>query len=259
MTASASRDISGGRGRFQTTHWSVVVRAGGPAAPESREALTRLCELYWHPVHAYIRRRVSTDEEARDLTQGFFAIFLEKDYVRAADSSRGRFRAFLLASVQHFLSNDRDRAHALKRGGRTTVIPLEFEVSDGWLRHEPATNATPERVFERRWALALLHRVMEQLRVEQERAGRGAVFAQLRSLLAGEEPAPACAALAAALNTSPGAIRVAIHRLRRRFRALLLEEIGQTVADPSDIDGEVRYLVDVLRAPDDGGRRAGYA
>jgi len=246
-----SSDRRAGAGRFETTHWSVVVRAGGAAGPESREALTRLCELYWRPVHAFIRRRVTTDDEARDLTQGFFALFLEKHYARAADPSRGRFRAFLLGSVKHFLSNDRDRAHAQKRGGGQPVLPLEFETAEGWLRNEPVTHVTPERVFERRWAMAVIGRVIERLAAEQERAGRTEAFVRLRPYLVGDEPDVRHADLARVLRTSPGAIRVAVHRLRRRFRALLLDEVARTVAEPADIEGEVRYLITALRAPVD--------
>jgi len=238
-------------GRFQTTHWTVVVRAGSAAAAGSREALTHLCELYWRPVHAYIRRRVTSDDEARDLTQAFFTVFLEKHYVRDADPARGRFRSFLLGSVQHFLSNDRDRAHALKRGGWTTFVPLEVETVEGWVRHEPATHVTPERVFEHRWARALVSRVMDRLEEEFEQTGRARTFRLLRSSLGGEEASASYAELAQAMNSSTGAIRVAVHRLRRRFRALLLEEVGRTVADPADIESEVRYLVEALRAPDD--------
>jgi RNA polymerase sigma-70 factor (ECF subfamily) len=258
MTAPSSSSPSAARGRFQTTHWSVVACAGGPTAAASRQALTRLCELYWPPVHAYIRRRVETDDQARDLTQAFFAIFLEKNYVRDADPSRGRFRGFLLASVQHFLSNDRDRTRALKRGGGTIIVPIERETPDGWLRYEPATDATPERVFEHRWALSMVHRVMKRLQVEQESSGRADTFIRLRLCLVGEKSPQSYAELAATLGTSPGAVRVAVHRLRRRFRALLLEEIGQTVADPAEIDSEVRYLVEVLRAPDSRSQ-VGYA
>jgi RNA polymerase sigma-70 factor (ECF subfamily) len=250
MSTPSSSSRSAGRDRFQTTHWSVVARAGGPTVAASRQALTRLCELYWPPVHAYIRRRVETDDQARDLTQAFFTVFLEKNYVRDADPSRGRFRAFLLASVQHFLSNDRDRTRALKRGGRTIIVPLELETTDGWLRYEPATDATPERVFEHRWAVSIVHRVMKRLQTEQEATGRGDTFFRLRPCLVSEDPPQSHAELAAALGTSPGAVRVAVHRLRRRFRALLLEEIGRTVADPAEIDSEVRFLVEVLRAPD---------
>ncbi len=258
MSTPSFSSHSASRDRFQTTHWSVVARAGGPTAAASRPALTRLCELYWPPVHAYIRRRVETDDQARDLTQAFFTVFLEKNYVRDADSSRGRFRAFLLASVQHFLSNDRDRTRALKRGGGTIIVPLELETPDGWLRYEPATDATPERVFEHRWALSMVHRVMKRLQTEQEASGRGDTFMRLRMCLVEEGPPQSHAELAASLGTTPGAVRVTLHRLRRRFRALLLEEIGRTVADPAEIDSEVQYLVGVLRAPDSR-RQVGHA
>lgn len=251
MTAADPTIPAGAGSRFQTTHWSVVVRAGGAAAPESREALAHLCELYWRPVYAYIRRRVPSGDDARDLTQAFFTLFLEKRYVRDADQTRGRFRAFLLGSVQHFLSNDRDRAHALKRGGWTTFVPLEIETVEGWLRHEPATHVTPERVFEHGWARAVVGRVLDRLAAELDNTGRAEMFGLLRPYLACEEAGAPYSELARALDSSPGAIRVAVHRLRRRFRALLVDEVGRTVADAADIEAEVRYLVEALRMPDD--------
>jgi DNA-directed RNA polymerase specialized sigma24 family protein len=258
MSAADPPARSGASGRFQTTHWSVVLRAGEPHAAESREALTRLCELYWRPVHAYIRRRVATDDEARDLTQAFFTLFLEKHYVRDADPARGRFRAFMLASVKHFLSNDRDRAHALKRGGWTPIVSLEFETAEGSLRHEPATQVTPERLYEHRWAWAMVSRVLERLETEQAQAGHSETFGRLRPFLSGDEPGMPYAELASLLDTSPVAIRVAVHRLRRRFRALLLEEVARTVADPADIEPEVRYLIEALRTPDERDGSKGY-
>ncbi len=251
MTAADPAILPGAGSRFQTTHWSVVVRAGGAAAPESRDALARLCELYWRPVFGYIRRRVPSGDDARDLTQGFFTLFLEKRYVRDADPARGRFRSFLLGSVQHFLANDRDRTHALKRGGWTTFVPLEVETVEGWLRHEPATHVTPERVFEHGWARAVVGRVIDRLAAELDDSGRAEMFGLLRPYLACEESGPPYAELARALGSSPGAIRVAVHRLRRRFRVLLIDEVGRTVADPADIEAELRYLVEALRMPDD--------
>ncbi len=235
------------------------MRAGGPATPESHDALARLCEQYWRPVHAYIRRRAATDDDARDLTQAFFTLFLEKRSVRDADPARGRFRAFLLGSVQHFLSNDRDRAHALKRGGWTTFVPLETETVDGWLRHEPVTHVTPERVFEHAWARTVVARVIDRLAAEFDQAGRAGTFALLRPHLAGDELGTSYDELARISNSSPGAMRVAVHRLRRRFRALLLDEVGRTVASPADIEAEVRYLVEALRAPDDREGLPGHA
>lgn len=258
MTAAAPATGPSAGSRFQTTHCSVVTRAGRIAAPEGREALAHLCELYWRPVYAYIRRRVATSDDACDLTQAFFTLFLEKRYVRAADPARGRFRSFLLGSVQHFLANDRDRAHALKRGGWTTFVPLEVETVEGWLRHEPATHVTPERVFEHGWARSVVSRVVERLAAELDEAGRAETFDLLRPYLAVEETAP-YTELARALNSSPGAIRVAVHRLRRRFRALLVDEVGRTVADPADIEAEVRYLVEALRTPDDREGASGFA
>lgn len=253
-------DLSpGGRIRFLTTHWSLVASAGDSATPESRASLARLCEIYWFPVFAYIRRCGASPDESRDLTQGFFTVFLEKNYVKSADALRGRFRSFLLASVQHFVANERDRMRAQKRGGHLSFLPLEFETAEGVLRREPMTGLTPEHIFERRWALTILERVLERLGAEQEAAGRGAVFALLRPHLAGDEPDETYAMTAASLDVSTGAVRIAVHRLRRRFRALLLEQIGQTVTEPSEIERELRHLVSALGSPSAHEGSGGYA
>lgn len=235
-------------GRFATTRWSVVLAAGGRSTKKSRESLAHLCETYWHPVYAYVRRKGLAVEEAQDLTQQFFATFLEKGYAGAATPERGRFRSFLLASVQHFLYNEWDRQRAKKRGGGAPLLPLEFERAEGVLQLEPATDVTPERLFERRWAQQVVHRVLDRLRAEQEQAGKADTFSALRPLLVDEGD---YADAAAALGATAGAVRVAVHRLRRRFRTLLLEEIADTVGSATEIDGEMRFLVNALRAPAD--------
>jgi RNA polymerase sigma factor (sigma-70 family) len=237
---------AGGR-QFATTRWSQVLAAGGDPTPGSQEALARLCELYWRPLYAYVRRWGHDADQAQDLTQEFFSRLLEKHYLRAADPSRGRFRSFLLASLKHFLSNERDRAAAVKRGGRATVLPLEFETAEGWYVREPPDDDTPERVYARRWALTLLERTLDRLRREFDAAGKQKLFSRLEGHLTGEQDVAPHAELAAELGMSEGAVKVTVHRLRRRFGALLREEIAETVSEPEQVDEEIRELFRSLK------------
>jgi RNA polymerase sigma-70 factor (ECF subfamily) len=232
-------------GGFLTTRWSVVLMARGEATLQGRESLAHLCEMYWQPVYAYVRRRVGTPEDAQDLTQEFFTTFLEKHYVSAADPGRGRFRSFLLASVQHFLCNEWDRRRAKKRGGGARDLSLDGIDPDRHARYEPATTLTPESIFEQRWAATLVHSALDRLRDEQERAGKRELFEALLPLMC-ERGAESYAHAAVQLHTSAGALRVAVHRLRRRYRALLLEEIADTVTDARDVNEEVQYLLRAL-------------
>jgi RNA polymerase sigma factor (sigma-70 family) len=246
-----SNDGGGGQGpagrRFVTTRWSQVIAAGQAPTAGSREALAGLCEAYWYPLYAYVRRWGYDPDQAQDLTQEFFARLLEKHYLRAADPARGRFRSFLLASLKHFLSNERDRAGAVKRGGRTTVLPLEFENAEGRYTREPADAETPETIFERRWALTLLERTLARLRREFDAGGKQALFARLEGYLTGEQETLPYAALGAELGLSEGAVKVTVHRLRRRFGVLLRDEIGETVGTPSQVDEEIRDLFRALK------------
>jgi RNA polymerase sigma factor (sigma-70 family) len=237
---------AGGR-QFATTRWSQVIAAGADQTADSREALARLCESYWYPLYVYVRRWGYDADQAQDLTQEFFARLLEKHYLKAADPTRGRFRSFLLAALKHFLSNERDRAGAVKRGGRTTVIPLEFENAEGRYSREPPDEETPETVYERRWALTLLERTLVRLRGEFTTAGKGRLFARLEGHLTGEQETLPYAELGAELGMSEGAVKVAVHRLRRRFGALLREEIAETVSDPAQVEDEIRELFRALR------------
>jgi len=229
----------------------MVVSAGDARSPRSRESLAELCEMYWRPVYAYVRRRGETPEDARDLTQEFFATLLEKNYVSAADPSRGRFRSFLLASVQHFLLNAWDRKRAHKRGGGVRHESLDVEPEEGFTREEPAIHETPERIFEQQWALGLVQRVIDDLGAEQDRAGKRDTFEMLLPLMCAERQDESYAEIAAALRTTPGAVRVAVHRLRRRFRSMLIAEIAGTVSDADQIDQELNYLITVLQDPED--------
>jgi RNA polymerase sigma-70 factor (ECF subfamily) len=230
-------------GSFGTTRWSLVLAAGQNADARSADALTGLCESYWHPVYAFIRRQGYRPEECADLTQEFFARVLEKNYFHDADPARGRFRAFLCASIRHFLSNERDRAQTLKRGGATPPISLDIETAEGTYQVEPRDDLTPEKLFDRRWALILLERVLVRLRDQHTAAGKGELFDQLRGFLTGDNAGVPYAGVAGTLGMTEGAVKVAVHRLRRGFRDALLQEIAETVADPSDIDAEIEYLM----------------
>jgi len=234
-------------GHFATTHWSLVLAAGETTAPAAQDALAELCGTYWYPLYAYVRRWGYSADDAQDLTQEFFARVLEKHYLRQADPARGRFRSFLLASLKHFLANERDRARAQKRGGGAAPLPFEFETAEGRYTREPPDDETPDRIFERRWALALLERVLGRLRDENYEAGKTVLFDRVRDLLTEGRAEVPYVEIAASLGMSEGALKVAVHRLRRRYGELLRETIGETVADPAEIDDEIRYLFTALQ------------
>jgi RNA polymerase sigma-70 factor (ECF subfamily) len=229
---------------FATTHWSLVLAARGQT-PAAREALAELCRVYWFPLYAYIRRQGHAAHEAEDLTQELFAQLLQRDDLAGLDPSRGRFRAFLLASCRHFLANQADKAQALKRGGGRTSLPLDLADADRRYAAEPGHEQTPERLFERRWALALLDQVLGRLRGHYETAGQAALFEHLKGALTGETDGP-YAEVAVALGMTEGAVKVAAHRLRQRYRDFLREEIARTVADEAEVDDEVRTLFRAL-------------
>lgn len=245
---SSSEDSPAGAGgrQFATTHWSLVLAARGGDSPQSRAALAELCAAYWYPLYAYVRRRGHDADEAQDLTQGYFARLLEKDDLRDVDRARGKFRSFLLASFQHYLCNEYDRARARKRGGGRQPLPLDFPDAEGRYTREPAHDLTPEKLFERRWALALLDQVLGRLREEMTRAGKGAHFEALKPYLTGEEPPGGQRAPADELGLSAGAVKVAVHRLRRRYRELLRAEIERTLERPEQVEEEIRDLFAAL-------------
>lgn len=235
--------------RFATTHWSLVLAAAQRDSPESARALAALCEAYWYPLYAFARRRGHGPEDAQDLTQGFFAALLEKEYLRVADSGRGKFRSFLLTAFQHYISKEHARARAQKRGGNCRHLSLDFEVGESRYTREPAHLATPEKIYQRRWAIMLLDRVLTNLSEEYGRTGKAALFDRLRIFLAGEQSTQPYAQVAAELEMTEGALKVAVHRLRRRYRELLRAEIAQTVERPDDVDDELRQLFDAVRSP----------
>ena len=232
--------------RFATTRWTLVLTASRDSTPGSHEALSQLCELYWPPLYGYARRHGYSVEQAQDLTQGFFARFLEKRDVQAADPQRGRFRSFLLTSFKHFLANEYDREHAQKRGGAQLPITLEVETAEARYAAEPPDMLTPEALFERQWALGVIDRVLAKVRADYVKGGKEATFEALKGFLIGEKEQGGYADIARALGTTEGAIKVTVHRLRRRFRDVLRTEIAATVSDDSEIDDEIRYLIAVL-------------
>jgi RNA polymerase sigma factor (sigma-70 family) len=233
-----------GRTEFPATRWTVVLAAGDPHRKEARSALISLCENYWYPLYAYLRRRGYPSGLAQDLTQEFFIRVLEGRYLNRAEPEKGRFRAFLLTSLKFFVADEEDRQRAHKRGGGL-LMPLEFASGEERYQREPAHDETPERIFERRWALAMLDRVVERLRYEFVQHGRPDHFEHLKVFLLGKSDTP-YAALAQQLNTSEGALKVAIHRLRKRYRELFREEIADTVAEPAEVESELRHLATVL-------------
>jgi RNA polymerase sigma-70 factor (ECF subfamily) len=228
--------------RFATTRWSLVLAAGREEEGRSAAALSDLCELYWYPVYAFVRRQGYSADEAADLTQEFFTRVLEKSYFQSADPARGRFRAFLCASVRHFLSNERDRMRTLKRGGGRVPISLEVETAEGRYRLEGRDDLTPEKLFDRRWALMLLDRALTRVRDDHVARGKGELFDRLKGFLTGDSAGIQYREIAAATGMSEGAVKVAVHRLRRHFRDALVEEIAETVSDPAEIDAEIAYL-----------------
>ena len=231
---------------FATTHWSVVLKAGRADTTHAREALAKLCQTYWYPLYAYVRRRGNSPHDAQDLTQGFFERLLAGGWVNDADQTRGRFRTFLLTAMSRFLSGEWDKQRAQKRGGNVIHLPLQLDTGETRYGHEPVDNSTPEQYFERRWALTLLDAVLHRLQAEYEREGRGDLFAELRSTLVGGREHQPYAALSAKLEMNEGAVKVAAHRLRKRYRHLLREEIAETMAESEDVDEELRHLFAVL-------------
>ena len=235
-----------GNGLFPTTQWSRVIAAGKWDAPEARESLAALCAAYWYPLYAFIRRRGHDAELAQDLTQDFFALILEKELIAKADPERGRFRSFLRTVCARFLANHYERAKARKRGGGRPALPFDIVEAEERYSREIADDATPERIFDRSWTITLLRTVLERLRREYDDAGRLETFDQLREVLIDGPEVSSYATIARRLGSSEGAVRVAAHRLRRRFGILLRQEIAATVDDPADVDDEIRALFAAL-------------
>ena len=233
--------------RFPTTAWTVVSRAQSAVDSDAREALAFLCAAYWLPLYSFARRLGHPSEDALDLTQGYFALLIEKDYLADVRLRGGRFRAFLLTSCRHFLSKERDRARALKRGGGRVLLSIDPQEAEGRHADEPLETLDPEALFERRWALTILERGMARLKHEFAAAGRTVEFEQPEAYLTGSEPTTPYQRAAERLGTTEGAIKKMVHRLRRRYGLLLREEIAATVSHPEEIDAELRHLLAAVR------------
>jgi RNA polymerase sigma factor (sigma-70 family) len=240
-------DIGSRAGMFDTTHWSVVLQAGGEFSTEAQEALEKLCREYWYPLYAYVRKQNYTFADAQDLTQEFFARLLERKYLRLADRNRGRFRTFLLTSLKHFLINEWDKANRAKRGSGQKVFSLDEEMAESRFTAEPAMDQPPDALFDRSWAAILLDRAMAALRAEFEQSGKQDLFERLKVFVWGEKNALSYAAMAGQLGMTEGAVKVAVHRLRQRYGELLRAEVAQTVTTHVEVDEELRYLVSVIR------------
>jgi RNA polymerase sigma-70 factor (ECF subfamily) len=234
---------------FATTHWSVVAAAGDGASPQAAQALEALCRLYWYPLYAYVRRSGRSPVDAQDLTQAFFERLLQRNLVARADRERGRFRTFLLSALKNFLAQEHERQAAQKRGGGLPVLPLVPAEAETHYVTEPADRLTPDRLFERRWALTVLGNALERLRQEYVTAGKGAWFDQLKDLVWGEKNPVGPPELARVFNCSSEALKKTVQRLRKQFREALRTEVGQTVLTVSEVDQEIRYLVEILRTP----------
>jgi RNA polymerase sigma-70 factor (ECF subfamily) len=235
-------EAAGEPGAFDTTHWSVVVSARDSSSPEAASAMERLCRTYWYPLYVFVRRKGYNHEDASDLTQAFFAKFLEKRYLKSVDASLGKFRTFLLASMTHFLANEWDKSQAQKRGGGERVISFDDSTAEERYRLEPVEQATPETLFERRWAETVMGVVLDRLAVEME-AKR---FEMLKRFLLEDKGAVSYDEAGAQLGLSVAAITSAIHRMRSRFSALLVEEVSNTVNAPEAVESELRYLLAAL-------------
>jgi len=231
---------------FATTHWSVVLAAGQSTDAQASEALEQLCHTYWYPLYAYIRRRGYGPEDAQDLTQAFLLHLLQRNSFCDLDRTKGKFRSFLLASLGHFLANEYKHDHAQKRGGRRARIALDIDSAERRYVPEAAEHDSPDKVFERNWALALMEQVLERLRVEQQLSGKRAQFDRLQDCLMGDPRSPGYALLAAELGVSEDAVKMTVCRLRRRYRELLRAEIGHTVGSPAEIEEEIRHLFEVF-------------
>jgi DNA-directed RNA polymerase specialized sigma24 family protein len=228
---------------FPTTCWSRVVHAGDAADPGARDALESLCRDYWYPLYAFVRRRGASRDDAADLVQGFFADLIERRDLAIADPHRGRFRSFLRAACAHYLAHQRDRERATVRGGGRWSISIDVAAAEDRLGGELAHEQTAERLFERRWALDLLARVLARLEAEMAGSGKAALFARLRPMLEGNDHGDSYREVGLAVGLTEGAVKVAAHRLRGRYRELLRQEVARTVADPADVDGELAELI----------------
>ena len=246
MNAASQGASDGGGSAFVTTHWSLVLTAQG-RSPAADAALEKLCRTYWWPLYGFVRRNGHNPEEAQDLTQGFFALLLERRDLDVVRQEKGRLRSYLLVSLKNFLAKARRRELTIKRGEGRGLVPLDELLSRERAGVEPSDNLTADRIYERRWALTLLEQVLTRLEGEYKRAGNAELFEHLKEFLSDEPGRHSQAEVAAQLGMTENAVKQAFHRLRRRYRELLRDEIGQTVAVPGDVEDELRHFISVLQ------------
>jgi RNA polymerase sigma-70 factor (ECF subfamily) len=244
-----SSPVPGGESAFHTTHWSVVLAAGHQHTSSAYQAEAYLCGTYWRPVYAFIRGRGYQPEDAEDLTQEFFARLLQDNFLEAADPAKGRFRSYLLAAVRNFLITEHRRAHCQKHGGAYKFVPLDTTAVEADLAEQTSGQLSPEKLFDRNWAYALLDRVLARLQAEEDASGKRGLFNRLKPALTGKQVMLGYPALAAEFNTTETALRMAVHRLRRRFGKLLRQEIAPAVAGRDEIEDELRHLLAALAEP----------
>ena len=232
---------------FVTTRWSVVLAAAKHNdTARARDALARLCQTYWYPLYAYVRRRGYSAHDAQDLTQAFFLLLIERQSLASADPDLGRFRSFILTAINHFLTNEWKRGMAQKRGGGFQLLSLDWAVAEQRYDLEPATHSSPDRIFEKQWALVLLAEVLNRLEREYQNEGKGDLFAALKETLLGIRESQPYAELAGKLEMTEGAVKVAVHRLRKRYRQLIRDEIANTLDDSVEVETEIRHLIHAL-------------
>ena len=246
MGADESTGQAQKAGLFPATHWTDIAAARREGSAAAAEALNRLCATYWYPIYAYTRRKGHTEEDAKDIVQAFFFHILERNLLGSADRTKGKFRSFILGSLNYFLANRRDFEQAKKRGGGATLISLDDKTGEERYALEPADDLTPEKLFERRWALDLHEQVIRHLRQDYSRQGKEQLFEHLKTFLSAQTDAGDYAAVARALNMTPGAITTAASRLRARYGKFIDAEIARTVASPEEIAGERHYICEVL-------------
>lgn len=232
--------------RFATTHWSVVLAAGNRANVHHEDALQTLCQTYWYPLYAYVRHRGHGPQDAEDLTQAFFARLLEKGSLGRLTQDKGKFRSFLLTALNHFRIDEWKQAAAQKRGSGRSIVHLDRDEAEERYHQELVDTTTPERLFEQNWAVSLLNTVFERLQQEHEVLGKGRAFEQLKFCLTGDRSEVPYSALSEQLGISESALKVQVHRLRKRYRELLRQEVAHTVSNPEEVEEELRYLFQVV-------------
>jgi RNA polymerase sigma-70 factor (ECF subfamily) len=232
--------------QFTATSWTNVIAAQQSGSPEAAAALEKLCRSYWYPLYAYLRRKGNDPHRAQDLTQEFLYRLIKENYLGAADRRRGKFRSFLLAALNHFVSNQRDYERAIKRGGRVNFVSLDDTESETRFLREPASDQSPEKIFERNWFLALFDEALARLREEQAAAGKAGTFDQLKQFVIEDAEAGDYRTVAGRVNMTPNAVAVTVHRLRERYKKLVQEEVMRTVADPAEIEDELHRFFAVL-------------